>query len=147
MQQRMFSNRTSRHILSTISVLIRWISSFSYFFHYLLIGNEPIPVWREIGMGFSRMSGEATHAGKKNSSWITNGTLPIFHEWLSRRDEVKIPHEWRSREWGIFISSQLLSQEWKIDNVPWVMNEEFYPSLFLSRPELTFQYKKGKFQH
>ena len=105
-------------------------------------GNEPIPVWREIGTGFSHMSGEATNVGKTNSSWITNGTFPISHEWLSRRDEIEIPHERRSREWGIFISSQLLSQECEILNVPWVMNEEFYSSLFLSRPELTFPYKK-----
>ena len=33
----------------------------------LQYGNETIPVWREIGMGFSRMSGEATNAGKENS--------------------------------------------------------------------------------
>ena len=59
---------------------------------------EPIPVWREIGTGFSRMSGEATNAGKENSSRITNGTFPISHEWLSRHDEIKIPHERRSRE-------------------------------------------------
>ena len=26
---------------------------------------EPIPVWRKIGMGFFRMSGEATNEGKK----------------------------------------------------------------------------------
>ena len=82
---------------------------------------------------------------KKKSSWITNGAFPIFHEWLSRRDEIIIPHERRSREWGIIISLQLLSQEWKIGNVPWVMSEEFYPSLFLSRPELTFPYKKENF--
>ena len=80
--------------------------------------NKPIPVWREIGMGFSRMSGEATNAGKENSLRIINGTFPISHEWLSRRDEIKIPHERRSREWGILISSQLLSQEWKIGNAP-----------------------------
>ena len=67
------------------------------------------------------------------------------HDWLSRRDEIKIPHARRSRKWGIFISSQLLSQEWEIGNVPWVMNEEFYSSLFLSRPELTFPYKKENF--
>ena len=64
----------------------------------LQYGNETIPVWREIGMGFSRMSGEATNAGRKNSLRITNGTFPISHEWLSRRDEIKIPHERRSRE-------------------------------------------------
>ena len=54
-------------------------------------------------MGFSRMSGEATNTGKPNSSRVTNGTFPLPHEWLSRRDEIKIPHEWQSREWGIFI--------------------------------------------
>ena len=80
--------------------------------------NEPIPVWREIGMGFSHMSGEATNVGKMNSSRITNGTLSIFHEWLSSPDEITMPHEWKSRKWGIVISSQLLSQEWKIGNVP-----------------------------
>ena len=82
------------------------------------VGIEPIPVWREIGTGFSHMSGEATNVGKRNSSQITNGTFPIFHEWLSRRDEIIIPHERQSREWGIIISLQLLSQEWKIGNVP-----------------------------
>ena len=96
-------------------------------------------------MGFSHMSGEATNVGKRNSSRITNGTFPIFYEWLSRRDEIIIPHERRSREWGIIISSQLLSQEWKIGNVPWVMSEEFYLSLFLSRPAFTFPYKKENF--
>ena len=104
--------------------------------------NEPIPVWREIGMGYSHMSGEATNMGIENSSWVTNGTFPIPHEWLSRRDEIKIPHERRSREWGIFILSQLLSHEWGIGNVPWVTNEEFYSSLFLSRPGFTFPYGK-----
>ena len=103
---------------------------------------EPIPVWREIGMGYSHMSGEATNMGIENSSWVTNGTFPIPQEWLSRRDEIKIPHERRSREWGIFILSQLLSHEWGIGNVPWVTNEEFYSSLFLSRPGFTFPYGK-----
>ena len=60
--------------------------------------SEPLPVWREIGMGFSLMSGEATNEGKTNFSQVTNGTFPIPHEWLSRRDEIKIPHERRSRE-------------------------------------------------
>ena len=68
-------------------------------------------------MGFSLMSGEATNEGKTDSSRVTNGTFPIPHEWLSRRDEIKIPHE-RLREWGIFILSQLLSHEWGIWNVP-----------------------------
>ena len=30
----------------------------------LQCGNELLPVWREIGMGFSLMSGEATNEGK-----------------------------------------------------------------------------------
>ena len=106
---------------------------------------EPIPIWREIGMGYSHMSGEATNMGIENSSWVTNGTFPIPHEWLSRRDEIKIPHERRSREWGIFILSQLLSHEWGIGNVPWVTNEEFYSSLFLSRSGFTFPYGKENF--
>ena len=96
---------------------------------------EPIPVWREIGMGFFRMSGEAANAEKKNSSRVTNGTFPVSHEWLSRRDETKIPHAWRSRKWGIFILSQLLSHD--------VMSEEIYPSLFLSRPGVTFPFLRG----
>ena len=41
--------------------------------------------------------------------------------------------------------SQLLSHEWGIWNVPWVTNEEFYPSLFLSRPGFTFPYGKENF--
>ena len=32
---------------------------------FRLNGIEPIPVWREIGMGFSHMSGKATNVGKK----------------------------------------------------------------------------------
>ena len=92
------------------------------------------------------MSGGATNTGKKISSRITNGSILIPQEWLSRRDEIKIPHERRSRKWGIFILLQLLRQEWGIWNVPWVMNEEFFPSLFLSRPRLTFSYYEGKFQ-
>ena len=109
------------------------------------LGSDPLPVWREIGMGFSLMSGEATNEGKTNSSRVTNGTFPIPHEWLSRRDEIKIPHERRSREWGIFILSQLLSHEWGSGNVPWVTSEEFSPSLFLSRPGVTFPYGEEHF--
>ena len=78
-------------------------------------------------MGFSHMSGEATNVGKKISSRITNGSILMPHDWLSRRDEIKIPHERRSRKWGIFILSQLLSQEWGIKIEPWVMSEEIYP--------------------
>ena len=63
---------------------------------YVITGNEPIPVWRKIWTGFSHMSGEATNVGKRNSSQITNGTLPIFHSWLSSCDEIIIPHERRS---------------------------------------------------
>ena len=97
------------------------------------------------GNGFSHMSGAATNMGKENSSWVTNGTFPLPQEWLSRRDEIKIPHERRSREWGIFILSQLLSHEWGSGNVPWVTNEEFYSSLFLSRPGITFPYGEENF--
>ena len=64
------------------------------------------PVCREIGMG------------KIISSQITNGSILMPHDWLSRRDEIKIPHERRSRKWGIFILSQLLSQEWGIKIEP-----------------------------
>ena len=84
-------------------------------------------VCREIGMGFSHMSGEATNVGKIISSQITNGSILMPHDWLSRRDEIKIPHARRSRKWGIFILSQLLSQEWGIKIEPWVMSEEIYP--------------------
>ena len=77
-----------------------------------------IPVWREIGMGFSHMSGEATNVGKKISSRITNGSILIPHKWLSRRDEIKLPHARHSRKGGSFISSQLLSQEWGIKIEP-----------------------------
>ena len=77
------------------------------------------------------MSGAATNTGKKN--FLTN------HEWLSRHDEIKIPLARRSRKWGIFILSQLLSHD--------VMSEEIYPSLFLSRPGVTFPFLRGKFHH
>ena len=107
-------------------------------FLHVSLGSDLLPVWRGIGMGFSHMSGEATNMGKWNSSWVTNGTFPLPQEWLSRRDEIRIPHERSSREWGIFILSQLLSHEWGSGNVPWVTNEEFYPSPFLSRPGITF---------
>ena len=116
---------------------------------YIQKWNEPEltvgPLWRELGMGLSHMSGEATNMGKWNSSWVTNGTFPLPQEWLSRRDEIKIPHERRSREWGIFILSQLLSHDWGSGNVPWVTNEEFYPSLFLSRPGMTFPHGEKSF--
>ena len=85
------------------------------------------------------MSGEATNTGKKISSRITNGSILIPHEWLSRRDVIKFPHARRSRKWGNFILSQLLSHD--------VMSEEIYPSLFLSRPGVTFPFLRGKFQH
>ena len=91
------------------------------------------------------MSGAATNTGKKISSQITNGSILIPHEWLSRRDEIKIPHKRQSREWGIFILSQLLSHEWGIANVPFVTREEFSPSLFLSRPGVTFPYGEEHF--
>ena len=32
------------------------------------VGIEPILVWREIGMGFSHMSGESKNMRKENSS-------------------------------------------------------------------------------
>ena len=75
----------------------------------------------------------------------THGTLQIFHSWLSSCDKITIPHSRLCRSWGIVISSRLLSHSWKIGNVPSVMREEFYPSLFFSRPELTFPYKKENF--
>ena len=81
-------------------------------------------------MGFFLYEWRSHEYRKKN--FLTN------HEWLSRRDEIKIPHARRSRKWGIFISSQLLSHD--------VMSEEIYPSLFLSRLGLTFSYCKGKLQ-
>ena len=97
----------------------------------LKYGNELLPVWREIGMGFFLYEWRSHEYRKKN--FLTN------HEWLSRRDEIKIPHARRSRKWGIFILSQLLSHD--------VMSEEIYPSLFLSRPGVTFPFLRGKFQH
>ena len=93
--------------------------------------NELLPVWREIGMGFFLYEWRSHEYRKKN--FLTN------HEWLSRRDEIKIPHARRSRKWGIFILSQLLSHD--------VMSEEIYPSLFLSRPGVTFPFLRGKFHH
>ena len=88
---------------------------------------ELLPVWREIGMGFFLYEWRSHEYRKKN--FLTN------HEWLSRRDEIKIPHARRSRKWGIFILSQLLSHD--------VMSEEIYPSLFLSRPGVTFPFLRG----
>ena len=82
-------------------------------------------------MGFFLYEWRSHEYRKKN--FLTN------HEWLSRRDEIKIPHARRSRKWGIFILSQLLSHD--------VMSEEIYPSLFLSRPGVTFPFLRGKFQH
>ena len=78
----------------------------------MFIRIEPIPVWREIGTGFSHMSGEATNVGKIISSQITNGSILMPYDWLSRHDEIKIPHAQHSGKWGIFILSQLLSQDW-----------------------------------
>ena len=80
-------------------------------------------------MGFFLYEWRSHEYRKKN--FLTN------HEWLSRRDEIKIPHARRSRKWGIFILSQLLSHD--------VMSEEIYPSLFLSRPGVTFPFLRGKF--
>ena len=97
----------------------------------LNVGIELLPVWREIGMGFFLYEWRSHEYRKKN--FLTN------HEWLSRRDEIKIPHARRSRKWGIFILSQLLSHD--------VMSEEIYPSLYLSRLGVTFPFLRGKFQH
>ena len=80
------------------------------------------------GWDCSCMSGAAKNTGKK---------ILMNHEWLNRRDEVKIPHTRRSRKWGIFILSQLLSHD--------VMSEEIYPSLFLSRPGVTFPFLSANF--
>ena len=134
-------NQESRNSRMKISKLI---FNLTEFFISGETGNEPYPVWKEIGWGFFLMSREATNEEKNNSSWITNGTFLLPHEWLSRRDEIKIPHERRSREWGIFILSQLLSHEWGSRNVPWVMNEEFIHPWFLSRPGMTFPNFLGK---
>ena len=80
-------------------------------------------------MGFFLYEWRSHEYRKKN--FLTN------HEWLSRRDEIKIPHARRSRKWGIFILSQLLSHD--------VMSEEIYPSLFLSRPGVTFPFLEANF--
>ena len=109
----------------------------------LLYGNDPILVWREIGMGYSHMSGEATNMGIKNSSWVTNGTFPFsprmaWHAWGK-----KIPPRGAQPQVGEFFSPhkcQAMSGE--NGNVPWVTNEEFYSSLILSRPGFTFPYGK-----
>ena len=97
--------------------------------------------------GFFPHESRSDKWGKNNSSWITNGTFLLPHEWLSRRDEIKIPHERRSRSWGIFISLSLLSHSWGSKNVPFVIHEELFfphsslrdswgknPSLFFSIP-------------
>ena len=52
--------------------------------------NVPILVWRETGMVFYLMSGEATNK-VKNSSSITNGILQITHEWLTVLKETNRP--------------------------------------------------------
>ena len=85
-------------------------------------------------MGFSHMSGEATNVGKIISSQITNGSILMPHDWLSRRDEIKIPHERRSRKWGIFISSRQLSQSWGIKIEPFVIHEEIFFPTFVAAP-------------
>ena len=53
--------------------------------------HELFLIWKELGMGFFLMSGEAANKEKK-----------FPHEWLSRNSERKFPHERRSREWGNF---------------------------------------------
>ena len=80
------------------------------------------------------MSGAATNTGKKISSQITNGSILIPHEWLSRRDEIKFPHARRSRKWGNFISSQLLSHEWGSKIEPFVIREEIFFPVFVAAP-------------
>ena len=57
-------------------------------------GNGPIPVWREIGMGFFLTRGEASSKEKKNSSRVPNGTFQITYEWVSRLDEIEFPTKW-----------------------------------------------------
>ena len=94
----MHNERVQRPSVQENPVLNAWYPILNSQNAYQAFRTETIPVWREIGMGFSRMSGEATNAGKENSLRIMNGTFPISHEWLSRRDEIKIPHERRSRE-------------------------------------------------
>ena len=117
--------------MSVFLVVLRLNSSFSLVFVSMRMRSELLPVWREIGMGFFLYEWRSHEYRKKN--FLTN------HEWLSRRDEIKIPHARRSRKWGIFILSQLLRHD--------VMSEEIYPSLFLSRPGVTFPFLRGKFQH
>ena len=101
-------------------------------------GNDLFLMWRELGMGFSRHEWRSHECGKKISPWVTKGTFPFPHEWLSRNSEKWFPHERRSREWGNSFLLWLLSHEWGNGNVPFVTNGEIYPSLILSTWEITF---------
>ena len=71
---------------------------------------------------------------EKNSSFVTHGTFPIPHSWLSSCDKIKIPHSRLRRSWGILISSRLLSHSWGIGNVPFVTHEEFFIPIFVASP-------------
>ena len=70
----------------------------------------------------------------ENSSFVTHGTFPLPHSWLSSCDKIKIPHSRLRRSWGIFISSRLLSHSWGSGNVPFVTHEEFYFPIFVASP-------------
>ena len=70
----------------------------------------------------------------ENSSFVTHGTFPLPHSWLSSCDKIKIPHSRLRRLWGIFISSRLLSHSWGSGNVPFVTHEEFSFPIFVAAP-------------
>ena len=101
------------------------------------VRNWAIPGLERNRVRFFPHESRSDEWGKINSSWITNGTFLLPHEWLSRL----------RCSWGIFFSSRLLSHSWGSKNVPFVIHEELFfphsslrdswgknPSLFLSRP-------------
>ena len=71
---------------------------------------------------------------EQNSSFVTHGTFPLPHSWLSSCDKIKIPHSRLRRSWGIFISSRLLSHSWGIKIEPFVIREEIFFPVFVAAP-------------
>ena len=70
--------------------------------------------------------------GWEISPFVTKGTFPFPHSWLSSHSKKEFPHSWLRRSWGNHFSLFLLSHSWGKGNVPFVTHGEiFFPHSWL----------------
>ena len=84
----------------------------------------------------------------KISPFVTKGTSPFPHSWLSSHSKKEVPHSRLRRSWGNYFSLFLLSHSWGNGDVPFVTHGEiFFPipnSLQMRyRPIPTFSEHRG----